>query len=452
MTRRSLRFRLLVAAIVSVVVSLLVAGLSIIALFERHVERRIELELEAYLNQITAGVGITPDNRIAFSQALADARFNQPLGGFYWQIQDKGRPTLLRSRSLWDFVIELPKDELELGTVHEHELPGPNEQLLLVQERQVIFKPGNKDRRLRIAVAIEKRNLIEARNAFATDIVPYFIVIAIVLLLAAWLQVRIGLGPLDKIRRGVMDIRSGAKQRLERKFPDEVMPLVDEINELLEGQEKAIDRARTWTADLAHGLKTPLSVLTADSELLRQQGNTVVADNLDQLAETMRRRVDRELIRARVRSGVQFNQARADVRDAVNRIVRTLKRTPDGAELQWSIDLTDDLTAAILPEDLTELLGNILENASKWATKLVTVSGSTGKDIVITIEDDGTGVTEDQMSNLGLRGIRLDEQKRGTGLGLAIARDTVEAYGGSLSFDHSPKGGLAVTVKVPSSE
>lgn len=449
MSQRSLRFRLLVAAVASVTSALLIAGLSLVLMFERHVERRIGSELETYLNQIAASIGVTSNGRIAFGHDLADPRFNQPLSGLYWQIQDEERPTLLRSRSLWDDVIELPEDTLTRGSVHEHRLPGPAGQLLIVRERQILFQPESQQRRVRIAVAVDKRTLVEARNAFAADMLPYLAVMAAVLLVAAWVQVRTGLAPLDTLRQGVTDVRSGTRRRLDRRYPDEVMPLVDEMNGLLEAQEQAIERARAWTADLAHGLKTPLTVLTADSQRLREAGNGAIADDLDQLAETMRRRVDRELIRARVRSGIETKRVRADAGDAVTRIVRTLQRTPRGAALEWSVEAPDGAEAAILPEDLTELLGNILENATKWADTAVSVSVSAGMDILIEVEDDGPGVAEDQLITLGQRGVRLDEQKQGSGLGLAIARDVVEAYHGELSFDRSPRGGLAVTVRIP---
>jgi signal transduction histidine kinase len=452
MTQRSLRFRLLVAAVISVAAALLIAGISLVVMFERHVERRIGSELETHLNQITASVGVTTNGRIAFSHELADPRFNQPLSGLYWQIQDEERPTLLRSRSLWDTVIGLPEDQLARGTVHEHLLPGPAGQQLIVREHQILFQPNTEERRVRIAVAVDKRTLVEARNAFANDMLPYLVVIAAVLLVAAWIQVRIGLAPLDSVRRGVTDIRSGATRRLERVYPDEVMPLVDEMNGLLATQEQAIDRARAWTADLAHGLKTPLMVLTADSQRLREAGNTSIADDLDQLAETMRRRVDRELIRARVRSGIETKRGFANAGDAVDSIVRTLKRTPRGAALEWSVEAPDGANAAILPEDLTELLGNILENATKWANAAISVSVSKGKTILIQVEDDGPGVAEDQLITLGQRGVRLDEQKQGSGLGLAIARDVAEAYHGVLSFNPSPMGGLAVSVQIPRSQ
>jgi signal transduction histidine kinase len=426
--------------------------MSLVVMFERHVERRIGSELETYLNQVAATVGVMNDGRIAFSHDLADPRFNQPLSGLYWQIQDEERPTLLRSRSLWDNVIDLPKDILTPGAIHEHLLPGPAGQALIVRERQILFQPNSEERRVRLAVAVDKQTLLEARSAFAKDMLPYLVVIAAVLLVAAWIQVRIGLAPLDSVRRGVTDIRSGATRRLERAYPDEVMPLVDEMNALLDAQEQAIGRARAWTADLAHGLKTPLMVLTADSQRLREAGKESIADDLDQLAETMRRRVDRELIRARVRSGIDTRRMRADTGDTVHNIIRTLKRTPRGAALEWSVEAPDRAYAAILAEDLTELLGNILENASKWANAAVSVSVSKGEVILVRVEDDGPGVAADQLVTLGRRGVRLDEQRQGSGLGLAIARDVTEAYHGELSFGQSPKGGLAVTVCIPSSQ
>jgi signal transduction histidine kinase len=450
-TRRSLRFRLLIAAVVSITAALVIAGLGLVALFQNHVERRIGAELETYLGQVIANITISADGRIRLTQELADPRFRQPLSGLYWQIQDDDRPTLLRSRSLWDGVIELPEDELAPGRVHQHTLPGPGNRPLLARERRIIFQPDSVARRLRIAVAVDRGDLVAARNAFAADMLPYLAVIACLLSLAAWVQIRIGLAPLGEIRRGVVAIRSGATRRLSNAYPDEVMPLVEEMNGLLEAQEQAIERARAWTADLAHGLKTPLMVLTADSQRLREQGNTAIADDLDQLAETMRRRVERELIRARARSGVQTRQARADLGAAVHGIIRTLKRTPRGERLDWHVEGPERIFAAILPDDLGELLGNLLENASKWAQRTVSVSVSERDAVAVLIEDDGPGVSDPQLKKLGLRGLRLDEQMQGSGLGLAIARDITEAYHGDLSFDRAGLGGLAVTVRLPRS-
>jgi len=364
-----LRTRLLLAATGSISAALVAAGLGFVALFEHHVERRIGAELETFLNQIIANLALGADGRIRLAQAPAEPRFERPLSGLYWQVQDERRPTLLRSRSLSDVVIELPGDEAPPGDIHRHTLAGPADQTLLVRERQIILQPEAEARQVRIAVAVDRRALIAARSALAADILPYLALLAGILMLAAWLQVRIGLAPLDALRRGVMAIRSGAQRRLSGEYPEEVMPLVEDMKGLLDAQERAIERARAWTADLAHGLKTPLMVLTADAQRLREQGNTPVADDLDQLAETMPRRIDRELIRARVRSQVQRRQARVEVGEVIERIVRTLRRTPRGAQLDWTIQVPAPVIASMLPDGLSELLSNLLGNATQWADK-----------------------------------------------------------------------------------
>ena len=338
MTRNSLRFRFLTAAAVSIAVALVIAGAGLLALFERHVERRIGAELEIVLTQIVGNVAVADDGRVTLALDLADPRFAQPLSGLYWQIQDPKRSTLLRSRSLWDAVIELPGAALSPGTVYRHTLSGPGDSTLLVWERQIIFRvPRGEARPLRIAVAIDERELVKAREAFGADMLPYLALMTLVLVVAAMIQVRTGLAPLDAVRRGVTAIRAGTQRGLDGRYPEEVMPLVNELNGLLDSQARAIERARSWTADLAHGLKTPLTVLNADAQRLREQGNAQIADDLDQLAETMRRRVDRELIRARVRSSVQARPARADAGEAIKRVVRTLQRTPRGAALNLSL-------------------------------------------------------------------------------------------------------------------
>ena len=320
-----------------------------------------------------------------------------------------------------------------------------------------------------MAVALDRRELAQARRDFAADVAPYLVLLGVVLVLAAWFQVRIGLAPLDAVRLGVRAIRSGAAQRLPTDFPDEVLPLAEEVNSLLDAQERAIERARAWTADLAHGLKTPLVVLAADAQRLRGAGQSALADDLDDLAQSMRRRVDRELIRARVRArvgnragartdrgvGVPPNpvgraasaaDAGADLPDTLRRVIRALERTPNGARLQWDLDTPERLRVAILPEDLLELLGNVLENAANWAQRLVKIQVGAGDPVLVQIEDDGPGVPADRLERLGQRGLRLDERSQGNGLGLAIAQDICDAYGNDLAFSPADLGGLAVTL------
>ena len=463
MTRRSLRFRLLLGAALSIGLALLTAGLGLAALFERHVERWVEDQLDDTLGLILGHLDVTPEGRIRFDLPLADPRFQTPLSGLYWQVRDEDRPTLLRSRSLWDGVIALPDDTLPDGGLHRHEQRGPAGEPLLVLERQVVLQADDplhpQARRLRVAVAIDRRELARAHQAFAADMLPYLILLGLILVLTAWVQVRVGLAPLDAVRLGVRTIRSGTARRLPSDYPDEVLPLTDEVNALLDAQDAAIERARAWTADLAHGLKTPLVVLAADAARLREAGHGELADDLDALAQTMRRRVDRELIRARVRAragvGQETGAARmaadrqADLESILRRVVRALERTPTGSRLQWELDCPTPLAVPILPEDLTELLGNCLENAAHWAAGRVRVEVEPGERVLIRIEDDGPGVPAAALKDLGQRGLRLDERTQGSGLGLAIAQDICEAYGSDIAFEQSALGGLGVRLSMP---
>jgi signal transduction histidine kinase len=449
MTRRSLRVRLWIGAALSITLALVVAGLGLLTLFERHVERRIGEELRAQLNQLAAAVTITPEGEVQLAREPADPRFDQPLSGLYWQIDDPLQPGLLRSRSLWDHLVELKDDDLAPGTVHAHEVMGPGEQRLLVRERRILLQSGGQSIALRLMVGVDRAELVSARDAFAGDMLPYLALIALVLIMATLVQVQTGLAPLDAVRRGLGAIRSGRARRLGEAYPDEVMPLVGEVNALLTEREQALDRARAWTADLAHGLKTPLGALVADAQRLRDQGNLHLADDLEHLATSMRRRVDRELVRARVRAGSNVHQAHADVVETIHRLLRTLQRTPEGARLDWQVVAPARAHAALIPDDLLELLGNLLENAAKWARTEVDIRVTSGDGVEICIDDDGPGVPFDQLPRLGERGLRLDERREGSGLGLAIARDVVDAYGGALLFEEAPKGGLSVCVRLP---
>lgn len=449
MRLHSLHVRLLVAAAISISAALVVAGFGLTALFEHHVERRLDLQLENYLSELIGRIEPDGDGGIRITHELGDPRFDQPLSGLYWQVQDDAHHALIRSRSLWDGMLALPHDQLSLGVVHRHELPGPGGQSLLVREQQVIVLPQTDARRLRIAVAIDRSDLVAARDDFAKDMLPYLVLLAVVLLLATWLQIKMGLSPLDHIRRGVLSIRSGNAHRLNEDYPDEVEPLVDEINELLDSRDKLVEDARAWTADLAHGLKTPLTALGADAQRLRARGEIGMAEDLEQLAQSMRRRVDRELIRARLRSEAGGRTQHADLLKIARGVVATLKRTPSGESLAWEIEASGPAQVRLSPDDLAELLGNLLDNAGKWARARVRIVLSRHQGWRLTIEDDGPGVPEEQRTRLGQRGVRLDEQTAGTGLGLAIARDIVAAYDGQLQFGLSRLGGLEVRLDLP---
>ncbi|MCW5771451.1 MAG: ATP-binding protein [Rhodospirillaceae bacterium] len=454
MSRGSLRLRLLIAATASVVAALALAGFGLTVLFERHVMRRVEAELETHLRQLAAAVEIGADGALVLSRAPADPRFHEPQSGLYWQIESAGTAPL-RSRSLWDAVLPLPTDRLDGGGVHVHEIAGPGRSQVVAVEREIGLASASGTRLVRLAVAADTRTVDRAARAFAADLVPYLGVLAGLLIAAAWLQVGIGLRPFAKVRRGVAAIRSGAASQLPAAAPREVAPLVEEVNALLAERAKEIERGRNRASDLAHGLKTPLTALAGDVRRLREKGEAEIARDIEALGETMRRHVARELMRARIRGVARGGASlRTPVRPVIESLAETLRRTPAGERLAFEIALDAGLAAAVDRDDLTEIAGNLLENAVRHARERVRISGRTaggpaGGSVEIAIEDDGPGVPEALRPAMMQRGARLDRGGAGAGLGLAIVADILDAYGGTLALETAALGGLAARLRLP---
>ncbi|MBL8708048.1 MAG: HAMP domain-containing histidine kinase, partial [Rhodospirillaceae bacterium] len=426
MTRRSLRLRLLLAAAISISMALIVAGFGLVALFDRHVERRVDAELGTFLEQIATLLEFDDAGVPRLAGSLADVRFNRPYGGIYWQIEQEGTEPV-RSRSLWDTVLELPPATGEPGAAQIHTLVGPDRSELRAYERRLRFDRAGATRELRIVVAIDRQELRTAQADFIADIVPALAVLALVLTAAFWAQVNVGLKPLEAVRQGVKAVKGGLRRRLGDDVPDEILPLVAEVNELLGVQEQAVTQARARAGDLAHGLKTPLTVLANDAHKLRARGDLEIAAEIEQLVARMRRHVDHELARVRMAAhgGHAYRPAgsSADLAPILGGIAEALKRSPKGETLTWHLSLAPLPPVAVEAQDLTELLGNLIDNGVKWArADLEIVAFADGGDAVIRIADDGPGVPAEALATLGRRGLRLDEEVGGTGIGLAIAR------------------------------
>lgn len=446
MNAKSLRLRLSVAAAISLTIALLIAGVALVLLFERQVVRRIGIELDTYIRQLAANVSVNPDGSLQLSRPLADPRFDQPLSGLYWQIVDDTTGIKLRSRSLWDHVIDLPDHPLEPGVVHHHDLSGPSGETLFTSERRIIYTIGDRTRRLRMTAALDRKEIIEARSEFAGDVALSLAILAGVLLVASWGQIVIGLWPLEALRRSVNAVHAGEQKTIAVDEPEELMPLVTEVNSLLDAKAKAIESAKSRAANLAHGLKTPLTVLATDAERLRRKGETEIADELQDLAFGMRRLINHELSRARLQSTSGMAKEGIAIRNVIESVIRTLSRSPKGSRISWRIEVSTEAVAYISAEDATELLGVLLDNAVKWANTEVHIATRGENGLRIVIEDDGPGVSADQIAKLGQRGVRLDEATEGSGLGLSIAADIVEAYGGQMRFGALAPHGFQVGV------
>lgn len=451
MTANSLRLRLIAGGAAAIAVALTIAGIALALLFERHVARTLAQDLAVHLNQLLAGIDVDTDGRIVLLRPPADPRFADPLSGLYWQIGDDAN-RLLRSRSLWDTTLSLPADEPATGETHLHNIAGPAGARLLVAERMVTLTIAGRETPVRVAVAVDLARVIDARTAFATDLVLALGLLGLALAAATSIQVGLGLRPLDALRRGLSDIGAGRSRRLPDRGPDEVRPLVEEVNALLDAREQDIARSRHRAADLAHGLKTPLAALAADGERLRLKGESAIADEIEAVIESMRRTVDRELARARVHGGVSPGSTPATpLLPLVQSLIATISRTAAASRIRYETSIAGDLAAPFDRTDLAEIMGNLMENATRHARSLVRIAAlpsATG--VAIDVEDDGPGIAPELRSIALARGTRLDERGDRTGLGLAIVQDVLDAYGWSLELGQSQLGGLKVTCRAAS--
>lgn len=445
MTLRSLRLRLLIAGAVSTAIALGLAGYGLTVLFERHVERRIDAELAVHLNQLTAHLERTPSGQLTLSTQPADPRFGVPLSGLYWQIVHEQNGTVLRSRSLWDAELVLPAEAEVDDAIHHHRIAGPGRTELYLLQRRVELPARMGAGTARIAVAWDAAEIATAVREFALDLTPLLSILGALLLAAAWLQVTVGLRPLSAIRTRLAAVRSGKRQRMGAEFPDEVRPLAQEIDALIDARDAELARAKTRAGDLAHGLRTPLQVLQSEIERLAKDGQTTVALNLSTVTRTMQRTVERELARVRLASPHRASEAK--VASVIEQIVRVVQRTPEGERLDWIVEVPADVVAPVDHDDLSEAAGNLIENAARHARHTVTVAAhGDEKSVSLTISDDGPGVPQDQVQEVLRRGGRLDERGSGAGLGLAIASEIVESWKGTLTLDDA-KPGLIATLR-----
>jgi signal transduction histidine kinase len=277
--------------------------------------------------------------------------------------------------------------------------------------------------------------------AFAKDLMVALGVLGLVLALATSIQVMLGLRPLAALRQGIADIRSGRSRRLPSEVPSEVLALVEEVNALLEAQDREIERSRGRAADLAHGLKTPLAALAVDAGRLRERGETVLARDIETVGSAMSRHVDRELARARLRGEARHGENVAvELAPLVRSLVTILSRTPTGQQIGFDIDVADGVWLPFDRTDLAEVLGNLLDNATRHARSRVRIVAAAGEGV--SVEDDGAGIDGAARSAVLERGIRLDQRGEGAGLGLSIVQDVLDAYGWSLRLSASELGGL----------
>lgn len=449
----SLRLRLLAGTLVWVALTVVVAGWGLGRLFNEHVERQFNAELGTHLEQLAAQLTLDVDDRPALRGALSDPRFARPYSGLYWQIDgiDPDRRGALRSRSLWDGVLVVPGDRPADGERHVHQAEGPDGARLQLVE-QALHPAERPELRLRLIVAANAALIDEPVARFNRLLVLALGLLAGGLAVAALVQVRVGLRPLARLRDGLAAVRDGRAGAIQGRFPAEVQPLVDEFNAVLVRNAEVVERARTHAGNLAHAVKTPLAVLANAAE---QAADDAAAATLARLVREQvglaRTQVEHHLSRARAAAAVGVPGQRTPLRPVIEGLLRLMGKVHAARALQFELSACDpQLAFRGEAQDLHEMLGNLIDNASKWAARQVRVQVDVhGSELIVRIDDDGPGLRAEAREAVFARGVRADERTPGSGLGLSIVRELAQLYGGGVALLASPLGGLCAELRLP---
>lgn len=437
----SLSRRMIIIAAGWIALLLIAGGLALDRVLVNAVSDNFDDQMEYVLTAMIASAEIGPDGEVRLNRPLGDQRFLEPNSGLYWQISGKGKMPF-PSRSLWDRTLRVDLSHNDANPHFRSSEEFSGEPLRIV-ERAIVLPDSNT--RWIFMVAQSRESLDAQITELRTVLATAFAVMAFGLIIMAALQTFYGLWPLRDVRREIAAMRSGKQHRIQEALPDEVMPMVSELNELLDHNEKQAEEARRHAGNLAHALKTPLTVImnsaTAQAPDLSE---TVIRE-----ATTMRRQVDHHLARARAVGRRGHSHSRAEVWQSLESVERAVGRLYRHVRLDMAGN--KEVAVRVERQDLDEMIGNLVENAAKYGGGSVFVTVEDQGDMVgIIIEDDGRGIPEKDRARIFDRGVRLDSGKPGTGLGMAIVRDVAEIYNGTIELDESEDmGGLLVRLKLP---
>lgn len=457
--RRSLVRRLVLLAGGWTLLVVLIAGVFLTAQFRDAAIRRFDQSLAVLTDDLYAGSTVE-DGQLR-APVLTDIRATRAYSGRYWVILDKAsdgamRP-VVRSRSLFDSDLMLSStqiDRLEAapGKTQYFDMRGPQDKPLRAAAIQALL-PGYANPV--VFLAAEDRSPIDAdADRFAGITAIALLILGGGLILAVVVQVRFGLQPLFRLRREVAAVRRGKAERLADDYPEELEPLARELNALLVHNQEVVERQRTHVGNLAHALKTPLSVMLTEAS--QQPGQ--LAEVVERQAQTMREQVDHHLRRARAAARSQTSGERTPVEPILDELAVTLERIfqdkseGKGVEIDWRCP--EELCFLGEKQDFMELAGNVMENAGKWCRGKIRVEAAPSGEtrMLLTVDDDGPGLPPEERAQALKRGQRLDENAPGSGLGLSIVDELARAYGGSVTLGESPLGGLRVTLDLPRAE
>jgi signal transduction histidine kinase len=452
---QSIASRLFISAAFWSSTILIVAGLGLSALNARSSEASFDEQLGVYLKALVANVAVVGDEARAGASPVIDPQFELAFSGWYWQIArlDRDPPEIRTSRSL--FATQLPGlgeagETGERGAVRSGYVAGPGDKPLRMIEREI---DAGEEGRYLIQVAANAEVIQGQIEHFEYALAATFLVLAVALLGSTALAVRFGLRPLRVLQEGLAAVRRGEAERISGQFPQDVAPLAAEVNLLLEANRGVVERARTQVGNLAHALKTPLSVIVNEAD----SNSPRLAEKVREQAGVMRRQVSFYLDRARAAARASAAGAATEVRPVIEGLARTFEKVYRDRALAFAIEAQDGLRFRGESQDLTDLVGNLLDNAGKWARARVVIRAERDPTpdaagrlyFIARIDDDGPGLDPQARAAALVRGQRLDESRPGSGLGLSIVADLAAIYGGSLRLEESPLGGLRASLRLP---
>ena len=445
----SVRGRLAVVSAIVIALVLTIAGISLVVLFESYIERRIAQELHSRVVDLSGAFELNDQGRPVLTRAPTDPRYRSPYSGAYWYVRE-GPKILWRSRSLWDADIAGPAavSDAVVNAV------GPDHGGVYLLEKQVAFGEGVKERSFVLGVALDHAEVRELSASFGVEIAKMLAVIGVLLFAGAWLQAKYGLQPLMAIRGQLGLLRRGERDRLDGPFPEEIADLTHDLNTLFAHQKQMILRARERAGSLAHGLKTPMTILYGEARKLDLGGDKQAALAIKSQLDQIRRQVDRELARARAHGATRGIGLHADVAATAQRLVGLMRRMPRGSDLDWRLP-QPGIQVAMDADDFGEVLGNLLDNARKWAKSIVAIEvvDMGNGQVSVSVADDGPGIPDSLRGEALLRGASIaghgDERNAdSSGLGLAIVSELIAAHGSDLTLDTGPLGGARVTLRL----
>jgi signal transduction histidine kinase len=442
----SLKNRLIAAATAWITFGIVLAWLILSNVFQAHVKQQFYDELFVHLEELQRLAQIE-NGQAVLRAPLSDPRYDVENSGFYWEIQQSDQ-VLARSASLKAAPLRTPKDERSDIGVHTHVIPGPTGTLLIAEKldwRELQKAP------VQFLIGTDQRHLDSIVGSFNHTLSWALILFGLSMVLAAALLIVYAMRPLAQVYAALHQVQTGKAKTLTGAHPAEVQPLIDSLNALLNSTHELIQRARTQAGNLAHGLKTPLAILTDEAYRLQEHGQSASSATILEQCSRMQAHIDYQTTRARVVANRLSPGSTADVKKTVEEVFTAMSRLYQSRKVGFEASIQGSLMVACDKQDLQELLGNLADNAGKHARSLVAI-GTKRRDsgvIEITVADDGPGLPPEAHEIVFEVGQRWDTQKAGSGLGLAITRDLVTLYGGNITLGSSSLGGLLVTITLP---